>query len=101
MRFNYEHIFSAYFDRCVYILKLIVNCSQVDITPDVASKVSQKCQILYTSKRHVSRESKDPHIFDEAYTMVMKELLPFWGGFVKLHAFSENIEMRGFPFKCK
>ena len=101
MRFNYEHIFSAYFDRCVYILKLIVNCSQVDITPDVASKVSQKCQILYTSKRHVSRESKDPHILDEAYTMVMKELLPFWGGFVKLHAFSENIEMRGFPLKCK
>ena len=73
----------------------------MDITPDVASKVSQKCQILYTNKRHVLRESKDPHIFDEAYTMVMKELLPFWGGFVKLQAFSENIEMKEDPLRCK
>ncbi|XP_066929111.1 putative leucine-rich repeat-containing protein DDB_G0290503 [Clytia hemisphaerica] len=51
---------------------------QVDVSPEVASRISQKVQ-------HTFRRFIDIHLFDEASNMILKELLPFWTLFIKTH----------------
>jgi len=62
---------------------------QIDIPPEMASKISQRFQQFHSKSR--DPVVKDALIFDEAFKLVMKELLPFWSGYQQqLGAFNWN-----------
>jgi len=55
---------------------------QIDIGSELAARVIHKAQTFSTAKK-ASREHKDPSLFDEAQSVVFKELVPYWAGFCK------------------
>ena len=60
---------------------------KVNVSPEVASRISQKVQHSTNQKFHhsltISTKQVDSNIFNEAHDMVLKELLPLWNGFLK------------------
>ena len=38
---------------------------------------------MFSSGKKIPREQKDPGIFDEAQSLLFKEILPYWAGFCK------------------
>ncbi|KAJ7390591.1 hypothetical protein OS493_023980 [Desmophyllum pertusum] len=55
---------------------------QIDIGPELASRIIHKAQVFSSGKK-VPREQKDPGLFDEAQSILFKEMLPYWAGFCK------------------
>ena len=66
----------------------IVYCS-IDIGPELASRIIHKSQVFSTGKK-VPREQKEPTLFDEAQSILFKELLPYWAGFSKQYTQPED-----------
>jgi hypothetical protein len=76
---------------------------QIDIPPEVASAAVQKASQYYSpvKKGRMSsvqlrdydekrKEARDSTIFDDAQGRVMKELLPYWAGFLRATALNKN-----------
>jgi len=55
---------------------------QIDIGPELASRIIHKAQVFSSGKK-IPREQKDPGLFDEAQSLLFKEMLPYWAGFCK------------------
>merc|ERR1719505_231954 len=62
---------------------------QIDISADLAAKITQKAQNFSTTKR-VPRDQKDPALFEEAQNVLFKELLPYWAAFNKQYNQSQS-----------
>lgn len=62
---------------------------QIDIGPELASRIIHKSQVFSTGKK-VPREQKEPTLFDEAQSILFKELLPYWAGFSKQYTQPED-----------
>ncbi|XP_015760136.1 PREDICTED: regulator of G-protein signaling 22-like [Acropora digitifera] len=62
---------------------------QIDIGPELASRIIHKSQAFSTGKK-VPREQKEPTLFDEAQSILFKELLPYWAGFSKQYTQPED-----------
>lgn len=71
------------------------------MSPDIASKISQKCQHVHSKKRNLPRDFKDRNMFDEAQHMVMEELLPFWSGFLRINNTDNVNELKGITIVFK
>jgi len=55
---------------------------QIDIGPELASRIIHKAQVFSSGKK-IPREQKDPGLFEEAQSILFKEMLPYWAGFCK------------------
>ncbi|XP_065845419.1 regulator of G-protein signaling 22-like isoform X2 [Oscarella lobularis] len=57
---------------------------QVDIPSDLSQRLLHTIHNqLYFPSRHANRQAKDLVAFDEAQSIVVRHLLPFWAGFAK------------------
>jgi hypothetical protein len=57
--------------------------------------------MMFSASKKVSREQKDPGVFDEAQSIVFKELLPYWAGFCKTYKPPEDEQTVKLPRKYK
>lgn len=62
---------------------------QIDIGPELASRIIHKAQVFSSGKK-IPREQKDPGLFDEAQSLLFKEMLPYWAGFCKQYTQPED-----------
>ena len=62
---------------------------QVDLNQEQAGKAIQKAQQYYSLTKRVPREQKDPYIFDEGQSVILKEILPYWAGYCKQYRDSD------------
>lgn len=62
---------------------------QIDIGPELASRIIHKAQVFSTGKK-IPREQKEPGLFDEAQSILFKEMLPYWAGFCKQYTQAED-----------
>ncbi|XP_032242631.2 uncharacterized protein LOC116620845 isoform X2 [Nematostella vectensis] len=67
---------------------------QIDIGTELASRTIHKAQVFLSSKR-VPKDPRDPGLFDEAQSILFKELLPFWAGFCKQYSTPKPDEQGG------
>lgn len=45
---------------------------------------------MFSSGKKIPREQKDPGLFDEAQSLLFKEMLPYWAGFCKQYTQPED-----------
>lgn len=62
---------------------------QIDIGPELASRIIHKAQVFSSGKK-IPREQKEPGLFDEAQSILFKEMLPYWAGFCKQYTPPED-----------
>jgi len=62
---------------------------QIDIGPELASRIIHKAQVFSSGKK-IPREQKEPGLFDEAQSILFKEMLPYWAGFCKQYTQPED-----------
>jgi len=62
---------------------------QVDLNQEQAGKAIQKAQQYYSLTKRIPREQKDPYIFDEGQSVILKEILPYWAGYCKQYRDSD------------
>ena len=62
---------------------------QIDIGPELASRIIHKAQVFSSGKK-IPREQKEPGLFDEAQSILFKEMLSYWAGFCKQYTQAED-----------
>lgn len=70
-------------------LYLCISCLQIDIGPELASRIIHKAQ-AFSSGKKIPREQKEPGLFDEAQSILFKEMLSYWAGFCKQYTPPED-----------
>ena len=75
------------------------NAFQIDIGPELASRIIHKSQV-FSSNKKIPREQKDPSLFDEAQSILYKEMLPYWAGFCKQYRPPTDEHNTRLPRKC-
>jgi len=45
---------------------------------------------VFSSGKKIPREQKEPGLFDEAQSILFKEMLPYWAGFCKQYTQPED-----------
>ncbi|CAH3180537.1 unnamed protein product [Porites lobata] len=69
---------------------------QIDIGPELASRIIHKAQVFSSGKK-IPREQKEPGLFDEAQSILFKEMLPYWAGFCKQYTQPEDVNKVKLP----
>eukprot|EP00794_Sanderia_malayensis_P017584 gene17584-19337_t len=64
---------------------------QIDLSSELAARVMQRAQQYYSATKRVPREQKDPFIFDDAQSYLLKEIVPYWAGYCKLRRANEKL----------
>ena len=54
---------------------------------------------MFSSGKKIPREQKEPGLFDEAQSILFKELLPYWAGFCKQYTQPEDVNKVKLPRK--
>ena len=68
----------------IYAFKDLSPYLKVDIPSDLSQRLLHTIHNqLYFPSRHANRQAKDLVAFDEAQSIVVRHLLPFWAGFAK------------------
>ena len=54
---------------------------------------------MFSSGKKIPREQKEPGLFDEAQSILFKEMLPYWAGFCKQYTQPEDVNKVKLPRK--